>query len=175
MPLGPIRPRFVIIVPGSVEEAVRRVRDAAEEPGGGCVSRVLGRHVDITVDRALRRRWSPCVQMEFDAADDQTTVHGLIGPHPNTWTLYAFININIVLVMFFGLGFAIVQMSLSQRPWALWIAGAGIPALGAMYLLSQLGRRRAADQTRLLMALVERALGAQDSDSGPAGSSGPSR
>jgi len=165
MPLGPVRPRFNIVARGAVDQCIRRLVDAAEDPSSQCVSRVLGKHVDITVDRAIRRRWSPCVQLDLNPADDTaTTVHGLIGPHPNKWTLYLAINAAIALSMLFALGFALVQLSLDQRPWAIWIVAAGVPCLAFMYALSQIGRARAAPQTVLLMDLVESALDIELSD-----------
>ncbi len=162
MPLGPVRPRFNMIVRGTVEQSIERLVAAAEDPARRCVSRVLGRHVDITVSREVRERWSPCVQLDLSQSDDgRTFVHGLIGPHPNKWTLYLAINAAIALTMFFALGFAIVQVSLDQRPWAMWIVAGGVPCLAFMYGLSQIGRSRAAPQTALLMDLIESALGAE--------------
>ena len=162
MPLGPVRPRFNLIVCGTIEQSIERLVDAAADPTRGCVSRVLGRHVDITVSRETRERWSPCVQLDLSQNDDgRTLVHGLIGPHPNKWTLYLAINAAIALTMFFALGFAIVQVSLDQRPWAMWIVAAGVPCLAFMYGLSQIGRSRVAAQTAVLMDLIESALGAE--------------
>jgi len=145
-------------VTGTVEEQIALVETAVARPESRCVSRVLGNHVDITIDREYRHRWSPCLQMEFGPSDDGTIIDGLVGPHPNVWTLFAFVNITIALAAGFGLMMALAQLTLGQSPWALWTVLGGALALGATYLVSQAGQRFAAGQTRLLVDLVEEAL-----------------
>ena len=58
----------------------------------------------------------------------------------------------------------LVQLTLDQSAWALWSAPAGAIALGASYVMSQIGQRFAAEQTRHLTALVEDALGTEIGD-----------
>ena len=96
--------------------------------------------------------------MEFRAPNGETVIDGLVGPHPNLWTLYAFVNITIVIAAGFGLMLALAQLTLGESAWALWSAPVGLALLGVMYGVSQLGRRLAIEQTRLLRQLVEDAL-----------------
>lgn len=146
-------------VPGTVEEQIAILESAVARPDSRCVSRVLGNHLDITIVEADRHRWSPCVQLEFSQADGETIVDGLVGPHPNVWTLFAFVNITIVSAAGFGLMLGLAQLTLGQSPWGLWTVAGGAVLLGAMYMASQVGRRFAAEQTRLLVRFVEDALG----------------
>lgn len=159
MQIGPVRPRFRIDIPGGMEEAMARVQRAAAAPGSRCVCRVLGHHLDLAVAPAERRRWSPCLQMEFSEEGGRTVVNGLVGPHPSTWTLYAFLNIHVLVLIAFGLVLGVSQMVIEREPWGFWIAPAGVVAMGALYGLSQLGRKLAEEQTRMLMGLVEGAMG----------------
>jgi hypothetical protein len=160
MSMGPIRPRFKLVVQGSLDEQIAKIEGAVAQPTSGCVSRTLDNHIDFTVVEEARHRWSPCVQLELhEMGDGETLIHGLVGPHPNTWTLYAFINISIVVASGLALMFGLSQLTLGQRPWAMWGVAGGVGLLGGMYVLSQVGRRLASEQTHTLIALLEDALG----------------
>lgn len=171
MSIGPIRPRFRAVARGSIADNIARFEQAVGDPQSQCVMRVLGSHVDITVDASIRHRWSPCVQMELEEADPEdqpsddqpaTVVRGLVGPHPNTWTMFAFTNLAICVIGAFALMAALAQLTLGHTPWTLWVALACLLGLGAMYIASQVGRRLAAEQTQNLMHLVRSALDLRD-------------
>ncbi|MHC5114070.1 MAG: hypothetical protein ACYTGP_06540 [Planctomycetota bacterium] len=158
MSLGPVRPRFSVTVPGTAAELIERLEAAVARPESRCVSRTLGSHVDITVVREDRHRWSPCIQLELRDGEEGATVDGLIGPHPNVWTLFAFINITILSAMAFGLMTGLAQLWLEQYAWAMWTLPGGVILLAAMYFASQAGQRFAAEQSRHLVRLVEETL-----------------
>ena len=145
-------------VTGQVDEQIALVETAVARPGSGCVSRVLGRHIDLTVIKEVRHRWSPCMQLEFHQDDDKTVINGLVGPHPNTWTLFAFVNITLALLASFGLMMGFVQLGLGRSMWAFWIVLGAVVAFVGMYIVSQIGRRFAADQSQMLGSLLEGAL-----------------
>ena len=150
-----------------------RLTSVIEQPQHGCAFRSVGSHMDITVNPADRHRWSPCVQLEFREEVGTTVVHGLIGPHPNLWTLYAFINITILAAVAFGLMLGAAQWSLEMTAWGFWSLPIGGAMLLGMYGVSQLGRRLAAEQTVHLMALIDATLNASPVREGsPAGASG---
>lgn len=163
MALGPIRPRFKVVMPFGVEESIRRLEAAAGALGPSrCTWRVLGRHVDITIAGPERRRWSPCLHIEFDPAPgdaEGAIAHGLVGPQPDAWTLYALSGIAISTAAGFAFILGVVQLALDSSPWGLWVGAACLAALGGLYALSQIGQRCAAGQMRLLLDLVEQALG----------------
>lgn len=164
MSFGAVRPRFHFAVDDDVDATIQRLESHVSRPESRCVSRVLGNHVDITVAKEDRHRWSPCVQLDVRAVGDgRSDVVGLIGPHPNTWTLFAFINITILVAAAFGGMLALSQMMLNQSPWGMWAVAGGVLGLVCMYVLSQMGRRFAAEQTVQLMRLVEDACGVQQS------------
>ncbi len=151
---GPIRPRFSFSVDATPDDAVAQLERAVLESGGIWVSRTLGEHVDVTVGRARRHRWSPCMQLEFSAGEAGTTVHGFLGPHPNVWTLFAFAYLGIATGTMFATIFGFVQMILEEQAWAFWALPIGALAAGGMYLVSQLGQRLAAEQTEGLYRLI---------------------
>jgi hypothetical protein len=149
-----------MVVPGPVDVQMARLASAVARPENRCVARAAGHHIDITVIREDRHRWSPCVQLELRPADADTVVEGLVGPHPNVWTLFAFANITAALVAALGLMLGLTQWSLDQSPWGLWAVLGGAILAGGMYVASQIGQRCAAAQTRQLVSLIECTLGA---------------
>ena len=159
MALGPVRPRFTMSLPKSTAHHVAALESATSEQDSGCEIRVLGDHVDVRVVEEDRHRWSPCVQLEFESGEDGTLVRGLIGPNPNVWTMFAFINIAILLGAILGLIFGLAQLFIDQHPSALWSLPVAALLFGVTYAVSQVGQRCAAEQTRHLMSVVENTLG----------------
>jgi hypothetical protein len=160
MALAPIRPRFRLSLPGDPMAHLERTRAALDRPEHRLITRVLANHLDVTLTPEDRKRWSPCVHLEFEDEEGGTRVQGLIGPHPNVWTFYAVVSAHFALGAAFALVFGLVQLSLDESPWALWVALICALLLVVMYALSQIGQRLARDQTEHLSRLVEEALGA---------------
>ena len=162
MSVVPIRPRFELRPEMGFDDCVRTLEAAfAHDPKHDF--RVVDHHVDVTVAREYRKLWTPCVQLEFaqDEETGATIVHGLIGPHPNVWTLYAVVTLHLILLVVFSLPFGLVQVMLSHNPWALWIALAGVVGIVCMYALSQIGRRISRDETLPLDTTVRESLAVQ--------------
>lgn len=158
MTLTPIRPRFRLEISASDEEGIALVEAAVARPDSRSVSRVLGNHLDITIDQSERRRWSPCVQLEFEQQDSGTLIHGLIGPQPNTWTWYAFVYLTVAFGTLFGSVFGIVQWLLDQPAWGMWFLPAGVLLALLMYAAARTGQHLATEQTNHLDQLVRQAL-----------------
>ena len=159
MSVAPIRPRFELRPQMGFDDCVRAL-DSAFAQDEVHDFRVVDRHVDVTVTRAHRKLWTPCVQLEFDEDEETgaTVVHALIGPHPDVWTLYAVVTLHMILLVVFALPFGLVQITLLHNPWALWIALAGVVGVACIYALSQVGRRISRDETRALDAMVRESL-----------------
>ena len=159
MQLGSIRPRFSFTVPGRVEDRIAELKKHADRPEQRCRCRVLGHHADLTVIEADRHRWSPCLMLEFEQEGDFIRAHGLIGPHPNLWTLFAFVNITNALLLAVALMWGFSQWFIDARPLAFLVAlgcGALFPV---MYAASQAGQRFAREQTHHLLDVVELSFG----------------
>ena len=142
-----------------MEQIVTLLEAAVDAPQSRFVSRLVGHHYDVTIARAERCYWSPCVQLELIQEGEEVDVQGLIGPHPNVWTLFAFLYITVATATGFGFVFGLVQLSLELPAWGLWTLPAGAVLCGLMYAMSQVGQRLAADQTRMLFDLIRSALG----------------
>lgn len=121
---------------------------------------MVGRHLDVTVVKEDRRRFSPCLSLEFEeAAGGVVRVRGLIGPHPNVWTFYALAAIALVSLFCVALIAAYAQHSVGQRPTVLYGAGVVGVLIVGLYGASQVGRRLASGQTRALMGMLEEIAG----------------
>lgn len=151
-----------MILDEAARPLIERVLAHANRPEHRCVSRLLGEHVDITVIREDRHRWSPCIQLEFREGADGTIVDGLVGPHPNVWTAFAcgYMTVIAAAVFAFMLGWA--QLILATSAWGMWVAGGCLVVVGALYIAARIGQRLGAEQTRKLRKLVDDALAATE-------------
>jgi len=166
MRAGSIRPRFTIDVAGDAGELISRITRAVEGQSDRLVCRVVGRHVDITVVRERRKRWSPSLAIEFEDAGDGAgdgerwvRVRALVGPHPSVWTMYALAAIAVIFLLVTALVVAYAQHAIDGSPSAaLWWAGGFAGMLLGMYAASQVGRRLSREQTRELVEFLRETL-----------------
>jgi len=159
MTLGPVRPRFRLILPGDPAAHLARVLEWTRRDDCGCTSTTTGLHVSITVREDARHTWSPTLHLEFRYEQGETIVDGLLGPSPHIWTMFAFSAITVLIVIAFGAMIGAAQLTIGHAPWAFWSVPAGIAVLVLMYIVSQTGQRLGAEQMRHLRAVVDDALG----------------
>lgn len=154
----PIRPRFERRIGAEPALVLERVQDALRRAGRGYAVRVLGSHLDVTVDAAERRMWSPCVHIECVPDGATTAVHGLIGPLPSVWTMYALTMLAVATASVFAALLGWSQVLVDEEAWGLWAALGGVAALALLYVGAQAGQRLASDQTEELSSAVFAAL-----------------
>lgn len=157
-----VRPRFRSNVPFTADEAVSRVVARVERPGQSCCAMVSGKHgvVELRVNDEEQRFWSPVLNVTVSRAENGpgSVVNGLVGPNPNLWTLFAMLYMGLwTMIMFAGV-FGLVQWSLGERPWGLWVTAVLFVALLTLYGMSQVGQRLGAPQTAMLRRVLEEAL-----------------
>jgi len=159
---GTIRPRFRIEVSLTPDEIVERVSERLRRPDCPCAGAVADRHhvVELRVHERDRHFWSPTLGLTVVAAAGRSgsVVHGLIGPSPSVWTLFA-LSYLAMSVLLLGVGiFGLIQGWLGLEPWGLL----GVPVLAvvwaSMVAVSRTGQRLAEPQTALLRQFLEEAL-----------------
>ena len=164
---GTMRPRFRLAVAMAPDEVVARLGELLRRPDCPCAGVVADRHhvVELRVHQRERHFWSPTlgVTVAGDAAGRGSVVHGLVGPSPNVWTLFALTYLGLTTLLL-GVGiFGLIQWWLGLEPWGLL----GVPVLVAvwasMFAFSRAGQRLAAPQTRMLRSFLEEALEVGDS------------
>ena len=124
MHVAPIRPRFSFSVSDPPGVVIERLRAGCELAEHRCVCRLVGSHMDITVVRGDRHRWSPCVSLEVEEDGTGSCVRAIVGPHPSAWTFYALSGMALVFLLMVLLVVASAQRTLGGEPTALWWAGA---------------------------------------------------
>ena len=159
-----MRPRFRLSVPMTPAEVVARLEEQLNRPDCPCDGAVAANHqvVELRVLERDRHFWSPALSVTVaeDGDGRGSVVHGLVGPGPNVWTLFAMTYMGLLtLLMFVGI-FGLVQWSLGLHAWGLYGVPALILALVLMYGLSRIGQRLAAPQTFVLRDFLESAIGA---------------
>ena len=140
---GPVRPRFVMELGVSPDRLRSAFTHAVETAASTFVMRTVGTHMDITVVRDIRHFWSPCVHLEFEPKDDGTRLRGLYGPHPNVWTMFAFLTLSTLVLMSFGAIGGMAEWMANGTAWSLVSLPFGAAILIGQYVMSQWGQRRA--------------------------------
>ena len=157
-----MRPRFRLPVPMSPDQVIERVEQRLKHPDCPCRGAVAGSHqvIELNVLDRERNFWSPSLSVTVAGTTDETgsVVHGLVGPNPNLWTLFAMAYMGLLtLLMFVGI-FGVVQWGLGLYPWGLLGAPVLIAVMGLMHVSSRIGQRLAAPQTAMLRHFLEEAL-----------------
>ncbi len=166
MSIRKIRPRFRLPVPMVADEVVRRIRRSLERPGCPCRGKIADRHhvVELRVLERDRHYWSPALSLTVAEAEAEdgggSVVHGVVGPNPDVWTMFALAYIGLLTLLCFAGTLGLVQWCLGQRPWGLWVSAAVALAAVLMYAISRAGQNLAAPQTAMLRHFLEEALDA---------------
>ena len=157
-----MQPTFTVDVPMSSDEAVRRIREAIESPELRKYAVVAGNVIDLKIDPADQRFWSPHLSIELSDEDSGSKLFGRFSPRPEVWTLFMAIYA-VVIALIFGMAvWGYVQWFLGNTPWALAIPPAGILLIILLHLASRIGQRLSSDQMRTLRDRLDRVLKAAE-------------
>lgn len=159
MPLR-LRPRFEAVAPCPSQAAAGRLQAALDRPDAPCRGRVYGAHAVLHVREADERVWSPFLSVDLVGHPEGTLVRGLFGPTPSIWSLFVAAYAVSAFAAVFGAGFALVQWSLGQAPWAGLVVPAAAALALATYAAARAGQRRGRAQMDLLRGVLDDALGA---------------
>ena len=157
-----MRPRFLLPVAAGPDQVIERIERRLAHPDCPCRGAVAGNHrvVELNVLERDRNFWSPSLSVTVaEAAEGSgSVVHGLVGPNPNLWTLFAMTYMGLLtLLMFVGI-FGLIQWWLDMYPWGLFVVPVLIAAVIMMFGVSRVGQRLAAPQTSMLRQFLEDVL-----------------
>lgn len=126
------------------------------------VGKISGDHVILDIVGEEVHYWSPQLNFRVETdeeADGRTVIAGLIGPRPNTWTLFMFVYFGVGIAGFFATSYGISRYMVGEYSWAIW----GLP-LAALFMLTayqagKFGERLGAEQVEELKQFVREAVG----------------
>jgi len=154
-----MRPRFRLPVPMGPDQVIERLEQRLKQPNCPCQGAVAGNHqvVELNVLDRDRNFWSPSLSVTVAGTTDGSgsVVHGLVGPNPNLWTLFAMAYMGLLTLLMFVLIFGVVQWGLDLYPWGLFGVPLLIALMGLMHAVSRIGQRLAAPQTAMLRHFLE--------------------
>jgi hypothetical protein len=162
-----VRPRFRLQLALSADEAVRRIEQRLGRPECPFVGTVAAGHriVELRLPERDRHTWSPVLSVTLLEAESGrgSVAHGLVGPGPGVWTMFAMTYMGLLTAIGFVGIFGLVQWSLDLRPWGLYVVPGLVLAAAAMYGVARVGQRLAAPQTVLLRRFLEETLDVPES------------
>ncbi len=157
-----LRPRFQVSLPLAPAAVLDRLASRFGEPDCPCSVMASEAHqlVELRVNEEERHLWSPTLSVTViaDESGSGCVVHGLVGPNPNVWTLFAMLYMGLLTMTLFAGILGLVQWTLGLPVWGLGVTAGLVVALGVSYGLSQAGQRLAAPQTAMLRQVLEDAL-----------------
>ncbi len=157
-----MRPTFAIDLPLPADEAARRLQYQLVSSQFADESMGAGRFVDLVVDEADRRIWSPQLSIQIEGRDGGSVLRGRFAPRPDLWTFIMFVYFFVAFLMLFGSALGYVQWTMADRAWGLWVVPVGVVIIAGLHGASQIGQRLGQEQMHQLRSrlddLVERAL-----------------
>jgi hypothetical protein len=104
-----------------------------------------------------RTFWSPYLNLEVEDEPDGSAIRGRFSPHPNVWTMFMAVYILLALAALGGLSYGMVQYTLGQPPWSLWVAPVAAALFGFVYGATLIGQGLGAEQMYTMRSLIDRA------------------
>jgi len=144
-------------LPVARETWLDALRSGLEDESGSLRGQVFRKHAVVQMRDAERTFWSPYLNLEVEDEPDGSAIVGRFSPHPNVWTMFMAIYILLALTALGGLSYGIVQYTLGQTPWSLWIVPAALGLYGFVYGATLIGQGLGAEQMYTMRSLVDRA------------------
>ncbi|MBW2161758.1 MAG: hypothetical protein JRH14_17640 [Deltaproteobacteria bacterium] len=151
-----MRPRFELQLPVARETWLDALRSALRDDAGALRGQVFRKHAVVEMRDGQRTFWSPYLNIEVEDEPDGSAIRGRFSPHPNVWTMFMAVYIFLAIVALGGITYGIVQLTLGQPPWALWIAPAAVAVFGFVYGATLIGQGLGAEQMYVMRSLIDR-------------------
>lgn len=161
MSIFSLQPSFVMHVPYTADETVRRLRAAIADPEFSGLAQSAGRVVELKITAAERRFWSPHLSVQIGndslgqttATDPAGPVAHLVGrfsPRPEIWTMFMAAYLSTTFCIASAAVWGYVQWFMGNAPWALLGIPIGVVIVLALHAMSLTGQSLSRDQMELL-------------------------
>ena len=151
-----MRPRFEFQLPVTRETWLEALRSALQDDTGSLRGQVFRKHAVVEMRDEHRTFWSPYLNLEVEDEPDGSAIRGRFSPHPHVWTMFMAVYIFLAIVALGGVTYGIVQATLGQPPWSLWIAPAAIALFAFVYGATLIGQGLGAEQMYTMRSLIDR-------------------
>jgi len=153
-----MRPPLRLRTACPVDEALRRLREAAGSPDAEVTGSFVERYVVLRIPETQQHFGSPQLTFEVSSDAEGSTLSGLFMPMPSIWTGFVALYALIVFAGFVGLMYGWAQVQLGDTPHALWAVPTSLVLLSLVYGAACVGQMRGSKQMHYLRAFVEEAL-----------------
>lgn len=152
-----MRPRFEFQLPVTRERWLDALRSLLESDTGSLRGQVFRKHAVVEMRDRERTFWSPYLNLEVEDEPDGSAIRGRFSPHPHVWTMFMAVYILLAIVALGGLTYGIVQYTLGQSPWSLWIVPSAVALFAFVYGATLIGQGLGAEQMYTMRTLIDRA------------------
>ncbi len=154
-----MRPSFVVEVEGSSDSVLEALQHELEANKSRYTGKVFPGHAVVSHHPSGRTFWSPHLFIDIeDQADGKAVLRGRFSPHPTVWSVFLSIYGVLIIASFAAIVYGMVQVSLTQPPWAFVGVPVAIALAGFVYGATLIGQGLGAEQMYEIRALVDRAV-----------------
>ena len=150
-----LRPTFELPVALPPDEIIGRLRARLRDGDVRNCSATAARCVDLRVDAAARRIWSPHLSVQLREAPGGSVLYGRYGPHPEVWTFFMFLYFGAWFALVLGGIWAYVQWASGEPVGAVWVPLVALVVVLGVHVAGTLGRRLGRAQMRELRARLD--------------------
>jgi hypothetical protein len=153
-----MQPTFTEDVPLHCDEVMARIRKAIRSPELGDHVDSAGYVVDLKVDPAKQRFWSPHLNVQVNEVESGSHLYCRFSPRPEVWTMFMFIYFIAAFLASAAAIYGYVQWFLGGTPWALVIIPIAIVTIVSLHAASLFGQGLSSDQMDELRERFDRIL-----------------
>ena len=156
-----IRPRFEFVVPQKSEMVLEHLEELLATSNKSITGKIVDNHVILDIVKEEVHYWSPQLNFRVESHDeklDHSIIKGLIGPRPNTWTMFMFIYFSVGTIGFFISSFGVAKWMIGTYTHYLLAFPIAILFMLTAYRTGKYGEKLAEDQTEILKQFVRDAI-----------------
>lgn len=153
-----VRPRFKLTIDIPMAEIQQEFYDQMKAENSPCTGHIVPGFITLKIPTNDRHFWSPQLTLTLEKENESTLVRGLYGPNPTVWAIFTMGFGAVAILGLFALILGLVQVTMADNPWGLWVLpGLAIVAF-LLYFGSQAGQKLGVEQTFQIHGFVEKVL-----------------
>lgn len=168
MAIPRMRPSFIAEARCRPEDAMAILREQIKVNSQRVEGTFSKRHCVLCRPEERQRFWSPCLDLtvedvgraspQDEVDENRIRVWGTFSPRPEIWTGFVFAIGTLVVVSILSLLFAVAQLLLGDRPWALLVPAVAILIAAGLHASALIGQGLSGDDMYQMRAYVDACL-----------------